>query len=269
MGQVQRIVRESLSAGADLVALPENYAGIGPVGTRPSWGFDTDAPHDSEVVAPLLELSVKSESVLVLGGVPERMNDGDARTFNTCLILHRGRVVARYRKMHRFDATLSAGKLSESAYTRPGMSPLLLETAFARLGVTICYDLRFPETYRLLSECGAEAFLVPSAFTYETGRAHWEVLLRARAIEGLAYVIAPAQWGEHAPGRQSFGHTMIVSPWGEIVASQASGDGAVSADVDPLALKNARGALPALQHRVVASETQVEVVSLTNRDGGT
>jgi predicted amidohydrolase len=266
LARVGALTASALDAGADLVVLPENYAGIGPAGEPPTWGFDTDAPEDSEVVRPLLELSAQTSALLVLGGVPERI-PGDTHTFNTALVLRGGRVVAAYRKIHRFEATMADGaRLSESDHTRPGTRPVLVHTALGAIGLSICYDLRFPEHYRALVNAGAELLLVPSAFTHETGAAHWEVLLRARAIESQCWVVAPAQDGHHAPGRRSFGHSMIVDPWGTVVACASGGERVVLARLEPEVLERARARVPALEHRVLEPETSADEITLTESD---
>lgn len=269
LARVGALTESALDAGADLVVLPENYAGIGPAGSRPHWGFDPGMPERSPVVEPLLALSHDTPALIVLGGVPERIA-GTERTFNTALVLSAGRVVAAYRKIHRFDATLEDGsKLSESEHTEAGVRPLVVHTPLASLGLSICYDLRFPEHYRALVNAGAELLLVPSAFTHETGTAHWEVLLRARAIESQCFVIAPAQDGHHAPGRRSFGHSMIVDPWGTVVACASGGERVVLARLDPQVLTRARQRLPALEHRTLGPETSAEQRTLTESDPST
>ncbi len=266
MARVGTLTRSALEDGADLVVLPENYAGIGAAGTAPSWGFDTDAPEASDVVSPLLALSRDTDAIVILGGVPERV-PGRAGTFTACLVLSRGEVVARYRKIHRFDATMSDGTvLSESQHVLAGDRPVLVRAPFANIGLSICYDLRFPEHYRALVDAGAELLLVPSAFTQETGAAHWEVLLRARAIESQCWVIAPAQDGRHAAGRHSFGHTMIVDPWGTVLAVAAAGERVVSARLDSRMLEQVRARLPALEHRVLGPETSADQIALS--EGG-
>jgi predicted amidohydrolase len=158
--------------------------------------------------------------------------------------------VARYDKIHLFDVQLDNGeKYQESASIEPGDDTVVVDTPIGRIGLAVCYDLRFPELFRALLDKGAEIFTLPSAFTAHTGRAHWEPLVRARAIENLAYVIAAAQGGYHVSGRETHGDSMIVSPWGEVLDRLARGSGVVTADCDSAVLNAVRGNLPSIRHR--------------------
>jgi nitrilase len=160
-----------------------------------------------------------------------------------------GRRVARYDKIHLFGLELGAERFDEGRTIEAGDAPCAIDSPFGRIAVSVCYDVRFPELYRALAP--VDLILVPSAFTATTGRAHWETLLRARAIENLAWVLAPAQGGTHPNGRQTHGHSMVVDPWGKIVAERATGAGVVVADVDPGFQARMRKSLPALTHRVL------------------
>jgi predicted amidohydrolase len=255
----------ALAEGAELVVLPEGYAEI-PTGDRaPTWCFDPDAPETGPTIAPFVALSrAHPNAVVVLGGVPEAI-PGEARHHNTCVVLHAGRVAARYHKIHLFELSLAdQPALSESRRVAPGREPVVVATPFARMGLSICYDLRFPELYRSLVSAGAELLVVPAAFTHATGQAHWEVLLRARAIESQCWLLAAAQWGVHGSSpRRSFGHSMIIDPWGRVVARLDEGDGLVRARIDAEPLERARGVLPALDHRVLGRETPATVVTLS------
>jgi predicted amidohydrolase len=188
------------------------------------------------------------------GGGPARPAPHD-RMFNTsCLVDPTGEIVARYRKIHLFDVELpDQPPLRESALFSPGEELVTRDTDLGRIGLSICYDIRFPELYRGLMSLGAEIVMVPSAFTEVTGRAHWEVLLRARAIEDQTFVVAPAQWGQWGPpedGRRTFGTSMVVDPWGEVlVCAPGEGDGVFTADLDMAVLHRVRESLPALRHR--------------------
>jgi predicted amidohydrolase len=164
-----------------------------------------------------------------------------------------GRQVARYDKMHLFDVDIPEKKeiYRESATFEPGKEPILVETPAGKLGLSVCYDLRFPELYRQLSARGAQLLAVPAAFTVPTGLAHWEVLLRARAVENLCYVLAAAQWGLHANGRETYGDAMIVDYWGRVLARRAAGAGVVLAEIDGAAQASVREGFPALKHRVL------------------
>jgi predicted amidohydrolase len=187
---------------------------------------------------------------LLLGSLPERV-PGDARVRNTSVLLGPdGGTVAVYRKVHLFDIDLPGMEhLKESKAVVPGDEVVLADTALGLVGLSICYDLRFPELYRELVRRGARVLCVPSAFTERTGRAHWEVLLRARAIENLAYVLAPAQVGHHGGGRTSHGQAMVVDPWGAVVAQVPDGEGIALAELDFERLARLRRDLPALSHR--------------------
>jgi len=175
---------------------------------------------------------------------------GESRLANrSYLVDPRGAVVARYDKIHMFDVDLAGGEsYRESNAFRPGGRAVLAETPWGALGMTVCYDLRFPHLYRALAQAGADFLAIPSAFTVPTGKAHWHVLMRARAIENGCFVFAPAQWGEHAEGRRTYGHSLIVDPWGEVLADAGEGVGIVSARIDVPAIAKARRMVPSLQH---------------------
>ena len=176
--------------------------------------------------------------------------EGERRLANrSYLIDPNGAIVARYDKVHMFDVDLAGGEsYRESNAFRPGGQSVLAETPWGILGMTVCYDLRFPHLYRALAQAGADFLAIPSAFTVPTGKAHWHVLMRARAIENGCYVFAPAQWGEHAEGRRTYGHSLIVDPWGEIVADGGEGVGIISARIDAAAIAKARRMVPSLKH---------------------
>ena len=246
---VDRLVRDAAAEAADLVTLPE-YAGYlgGP------WADATAPLGQGRLERTLTALATELGVWIVGGTVAER--DGDHVYDTTPVIAPDGEIVARYRKIHLFDVELPGQPpFRESATFTPGHELVTQETPAARLGLAICYDLRFPELFRGLMALGADVMVVPSQFQHVTGEAHWHVLLRARAIENQCYVVAPAQWGAYgAPenGRRSFGHSLIVGPWGEIVAeAPADGDVAIVAELDPAELRRVRRVLPALQHRRV------------------
>jgi len=174
----------------------------------------------------------------------------DAKTANRSFLIDpKGRIAARYSKIHLFDVDLPSGeKYRESNTVAGGDSATLAQTEFGKIGMTVCYDLRFPQLYRALAQNGAFLLTVPSAFTETTGKAHWHALLRARAIENGAFVVAPAQGGTHANGRKTYGHSLIVAPWGEILAEAGTEPGVIVADIDPAAATEARARVPSLQH---------------------
>lgn len=183
-------------------------------------------------------------SLALLGGA-------DGRLVNRAFIIDgEGAVRARYDKIHLFDVDLPTGESwRESAAYAPGERTVIATTPWAKIGLSICYDMRFPDLYRALSDAGAEILSVPAAFTVPTGRAHWHVLLRARAIEAGAFVIAAGQWGEHEDGRATFGHSLVVDPWGEILLDMGEGEGVGFADLDMARLADVRARVPALKHR--------------------
>ena len=247
-----RLVAEAKARGATMVALPENCAYLGPVAQKVELAerFEDDAT--GEIFSALRELAREHEVHLVAGGVAEISPDPE-RAYNTCLLFAPdGGLAAKYRKIHLFDVNLavSGGRgLQESESVLAGDEPVCVDLEWGRIGLTVCYDLRFPELYRELARQGAVLMLVPAAFTLQTGKDHWEVLLRARAIENLCYVIAPAQVGRHSDKRSSWGKAMAVDPWGVVQANLGDRVGVAVVDLDLDYLARVRQALPALDHR--------------------
>jgi predicted amidohydrolase len=245
LAAAERLAEQAARRGASFVALPENFAFLRAEGEPVPEPQALDGPW----VRRMSEVARRLEVTLLLGSLPEAVAN-EARVHNTSVLLGPdGRTLAVYRKIHLFDVELpGAPPLQESKAVLPGNEPVVAQTAIGPLGLSICYDLRFPELYRTLTRRGARVLAVPSAFTERTGKDHWEVLLRARAIENLAYVIAPAQVGTHAPGRASHGHAMIVDPWGAILAQAADGPGLALAELDFERQDRMRRSLPALSH---------------------
>jgi predicted amidohydrolase len=209
---------------------------------------------DGLLVTSYRELALRHGIWLLLGSFAELTADPNRLHNTSVLIDAQGMIRAVYRKIHLFDASPPDGvPYRESDTVTAGQEVVTADSPWGRLGLSICYDVRFPELYRQLSSRGATLLTVPSAFTVPTGRAHWEVLLRARAIENLAFVVAPAQVGDHGHGRKSYGHSMIVSPWGEVLA-EGEGDapGVIVADISSDAIDKARAMIPALSHRRLA-----------------
>jgi len=238
-------IEAAARAGARLVALPENFPCMREEGSlNPARG-----PLEGPVLAFLRDIAKRHELVVAGGTLPEQDSE-DPRTFNTSVVIDsNGELAGVYRKLHLFDIDLPGTRLKESAAVRPGSEIVVAATSFARLGLSICYDLRFPELYRELVERGAELLMVPSAFTVPTGSDHWEVLLRARAIENQCFVLASAQFGEHSPSRRSYGRSMIIDPWGLVLARVADGEGFALAEIDLDHQAQIRTRLPALAHR--------------------
>jgi len=239
------LVEQAAARGASFVGLPENFAFLR------SEGEPVPEPQelDGAWVARMAELARRLRVTLLLGSLPERV-PGDSRVRNTSVLLGPGgETLAIYRKIHLFDIDLPGMEhLKESKAVKAGDEIVVAPTPLGPVGLSICYDLRFPELYRELARRGARVLCVPSAFTERTGKAHWEVLLRARAIENLAYVFAPAQVGHHGGGRASHGQAMIVDPWGTVVAQVPDGEGIALAELDFGRLERLRRELPALDH---------------------
>jgi len=243
--QATRLIREAAFAGATLIALPENFAWLRPEGSPVAYKQDLDG----ELVRSMREEARRLGRYLLLGSIPERV-PRSARIHNTSVLIGpQGRVLACYRKMHLFDIEMrGSAVLKESRTVKAGDRPVVARTPLGRLGLSICYDLRFPELYRRLALAGAEVLFVPAAFTAFTGPHHWLPLLRARAIENQCWVVAPAQVGRHGGGRESHGETAIIDPWGEVVQKLRRGRGWVQAPIDLRAVREVRAGLPCLRH---------------------
>lgn len=235
-------------AGARVVFVPEAFAFIG--SERERRPILEPLPAGGPILKRCAEAARHAGIDLVLGGFAEAADDG--RAFNTCVHLApTGEVASLYRKIHLFDVDMADGtRVLESRGTAPGDRAVVTDTPFGRLGLTVCYDVRFPLLYQALADLGATAITVPSAFFKNTGKAHWHVLLRARAIECQCYIIAPAQHGDHGHrGRQSYGHGLVVDPWGDVVAECDEGDGFALTDIDPERVASVRADLPSLKNR--------------------
>jgi predicted amidohydrolase len=240
------LVAEAVADGADLVALPEKWNLLAG-GDELAAG--AESLEDGESIAAARGWA-RDHSVHVLAGSIGEVADGDDRIFNTsCLIDRSGEITATYRKIHMFDVEVAGVRYEESAREQPGEEIVSGDVDGVELGMTICYDLRFCELFRILAVAGARIFSIPSAFTLATGRDHWDVLLRARAIENAAFVIAPNQFGEAAPQYNSYGRSAIVDPWGVVLAQAPDGEGFVAADLDLDAQDRVRESLPALANR--------------------
>ncbi|MER2562087.1 MAG: carbon-nitrogen hydrolase family protein [Myxococcaceae bacterium] len=240
------LIRKAAQRGAQFIGLPENFAWMGPEPERDRNAESLDGPTLSTLQSLAKELGVTVLAGSMLeGGAP------GGRLFNTSVLFGPdGARLGVYRKMHLFDVEVGDGQTyRESAAVAPGTEVVVANAPFGKVGLSVCYDLRFPELYRKHSEAGAVLLTVPAAFTLATGKDHWEVLLRARAIENQAYVIAPAQQGKHPKDRMTWGHAMIIDPWGLVTARASEGEGLAMAEFDEALLAKVRRNLPALQHR--------------------
>lgn len=239
------LLAQAAAGGAQLALLPENFALMGR--DEKAKLAITEVNGDGPIQSWLATQARRLGLWLIGGSIPLAAPDG--RCYAACLVFDpAGQCQARYDKIHLFDVDLAGGEsYRESRTIAPGSTPVAVTTPWGQLGLSICYDLRFPELYR--SYAGAELLVVPSAFTQQTGAAHWECLLRARAIENQAYVLAADQGGLHQNGRQTFGGSMIIDPWGQVLARMDQGEGVALAQVDMEFLQRCRSNLPALQHR--------------------
>ena len=240
-----RNIREAAEQGASLVLLPEYWAILGQ--------HDTDKLAHAEVLGngPLQEfmsMMARECGIWLIGGTIPLVSDEEGKVRNTLLAYDPdGKLATHYDKIHLFGFSRGTEAFDESRTIVAGDDVAVLQTSQLRVGLSICYDLRFPELYRAMGLC--DLLVVPAAFTYTTGQAHWEILLRARAIENQCFVLAAAQGGKHVTGRRTWGHSMLVDPWGEILIQKPEGEGVVMGELDLTQLASVRASLPALQHR--------------------
>jgi predicted amidohydrolase len=242
----EALIRAAAREGANFVLTPENTSIIEPNRAR---NHEKSFAEDAHPGLPRFSALARELKIwLLVGSMPIRV-DGERLANRSFLIDDAGSIAARYDKIHLFDVDLPNGETyRESERIRPGAQAVLAPTPWGPLGMTVCYDLRFPHLYRDLAKAGAAMISIPAAFTVPTGQAHWHVLLRARAIETGAFVFAPAQCGAHAGGRRTYGHSLIVAPWGEIVAEAGEQPGIIVAEIDLSAVDKARGQVPSLKH---------------------
>ena len=243
------LLREAKDLGAEIACLPENFSFIGL--------HDADKCQVAEAdgeghVQSFLSETARKLKMWILGGTIVIRGDGAGRVANSSLLIDAaGKRVARYDKIHLFDVTIPGRdeQYRESTHVAAGREPVVADTPVGKLGLSVCYDMRFPELYRELVSQGAEWLVMPAAFTVPTGRAHWETLLRARAIENLCYVVAPAQAGTHTSGRETYGDSIIVDYWGQVLSRLAKGGGVITADIDLAKEAETRARFPALDNR--------------------
>ena len=247
LATASRLIADAVAQGAGLVALPEYFPIMG------LSDADKVALREAEGRGPIQDFlaeTAKRHGVWLVGGSLPLVATDPGKVLNSCLVYDPyGQRKARYDKIHLFGFQKGSECYNESATIEAGSEPLAFEAPFGRIGLSICYDLRFPELYRALGAC--DLHIIPAAFTETTGRAHWEVLLRARAIENQCYVLAVGQGGKHENGRETHGNSMLIDPWGEIVDRKAKGEGVVIGKLDHARIADIRASLPALKHRVM------------------
>lgn len=251
LAEVKRLVGEAAAREARMVVLPECFPFLGTTEAAKMATAESLDGAPGPIRSALAELAIKHRLWIVGGGMPEKIEGDPRRAYNTAVVIAPdGELRARYRKVHLFDVDIPGGAvLRESDATAPGDSVVVVDIDGAKVGLTICYDIRFPELYReLVMEHGAEVLLVPAAFTAHTGKAHWHLLLRTRAVENQAWVVAAAQTGRHNEKRESYGHSMIVDPWGTIAAEQSEGPGVVFSVLDSETVATRRQQMPCLVH---------------------
>ena len=248
--RAERLVAQAAATGADLVMLPEKWTGIGPPDVI---GAVAESLDDGAATLAMRDWAKRHGITLHGGSIVER-REGREKLSNTSVVIDpAGEIVAVYRKIHLFDVQVGGHVYRESETEEPGDQLVRTEVEGWKLGLTICYDLRFPELYRLLALEGCEALAVPAAFTLYTGKDHWEPLLRARAIENQCFVLAANQWGSYRDGKAAYGRSMIVDPWGVVVAQAPDGDGVISAELDRERIADVRRRIPALANRQPAA----------------
>ncbi len=253
LGVVRELVGKAAAGGAELVVLPECFSFLGR-GEGDKFAAAETLDGRGPVLGALREAATTHGTWIIGGGTPEIVPGDPTRTYNTLVVIDpRGELVARYRKIHLFDVDIPGGAtLRESDATAAGDEAVVADIAGVKVGLSICYDLRFPELYRtLVKDKGAEVVVIPAAFTAHTGAAHWHVLMRARAIEDQVWIVAAAQWGKHNDKRESYGHSLVVDPWGTIVGELAEGDGVVAATLDGDVVAKRRTQMPVLRHAVL------------------
>ncbi|EMN1931684.1 carbon-nitrogen hydrolase family protein [Burkholderia ambifaria] len=248
LAEAGRLIAEAAGDGAQLVLLPEYFCFMG---HRDTDKLALAEPYRDGPIQQFLAQAAQRHGVWVIGGTLPLTAPEPDRVLNTTLVFDpSGQEAARYDKIHLFNFEKGDESFDEARTIRAGETVVTFDAPFGRVGLSVCYDLRFPELYRRMGDCAL--IVVPSAFTYTTGRAHWEMLLRARAVENQCYVLAAAQGGKHENGRRTWGHSMLVDPWGEVVAVRDEGASVVTGALDPQRIADVRQSLPAWRHRVLA-----------------
>ena len=255
------LLREAKGLGCDIACLPENFSFIG---LRDADKLQVAEPDGAGPVQSFLSDTARKLKMWILGGTIVIRGDSERRVANTSLLIDdAGKRVARYDKIHLFDVTIPGRdeQYRESTHVTPGRELVLADTPAGKLGLSVCYDMRFPELYRELVSQGAEWLALPAAFTVPTGRAHWETLLRARAIENLCYVVAPAQSGTHTSGRETYGDSLIVDYWGQVLSRLPRGTGVITAEIDLGKEAETRARFPALANRQLGLPSAAAVLT--------
>jgi nitrilase len=252
LAKARAFIDQALDRKADLIAFPENFTLMAPTALKLTRQAETIR---GITVETLQEWAAENDIWILAGSVPlagkKIKGRKVSKTTNTSLLISAdGDIIARYDKIHLFDVNVTGDQqYLESATVQPGRKPVVADTPWGKFGLSICYDLRFPELYRKYADAGCDVIFIPSAFTVPTGKAHWDILTRARAVENQAYVVAPGQWGANHEGRETYGHTRIINPWGRVIAERPGGEGIVCADLNFEELEKIRKDLPALEHR--------------------
>ena len=249
LDEARKFIGIAVQQGAELIVLPENFAIMGMTEMD---RVSVAEKYGQGLIQDFLSSQASDHGIWLVGGTIPIQSTEENKVFATCLLFNdRGEVVSRYDKIHLFDVTLEESNESytESETTASGEKVVVAETPFGRLGLAICYDLRFPEMFRAMTDAGVDICTLPSAFTSQTGKAHWETLIRARAIENLSYMVAAAQGGYHVNGRETHGDSMIVDPWGTVLNRLPHGTGVVISEIDINKLQKTRQLFPALEHR--------------------
>jgi len=249
LASAAQLLESAALQGAGLVVLPENFAFLG---RGEADRIAVAEPPGAGPMQDFLAAQARELGLWIVGGTLPVLEPGESRPRAACLLYDaQGRLAARYDKIYLFDVNVPGGSegYRESDGIAPGAEAVVADVPFGRLGLAVCYDMRFPGLFQVMSAAGMDAVALPAAFTETTGRAHWELLVRARAVDNLACVLAAAQWGEHPGGRRTWGDSMIVNHWGEVLARRRAGEGVVVADLDLAAQREARQKFPVLEHR--------------------
>ncbi len=251
LNQAEKLIKNAAEAGAELIILPEMFSLFGLSGLRNKADFFEEFSHGK--AQDFLAKQAKKYGVWIVGGTIPLKCKNPEKAASACLVFNsQGEIVARYDKMHLFDVTISeTEKYHESAIIEPGNQIVVVATPFGKLGLAVCYDIRFPELFRAMFNAGAEIFVIPAAFTVKTGQAHWELLACSRAVENFCYVIGSCQSGTHNGDRKTYGHSLIIHPWGQILQSLPENTGVIIAEINLSELKKIRNEIPVANHQKI------------------